>query len=138
MFPSSWRKPGPITTGGSIGSRWSQQASCAPIASWRYGWVMDPLAFARTTAGINFAGKLRLALGVEHRGRQRLARRLAGPDHELECREVEFPGVVGAGQHALSLCDGGDQAAVQHQRLPVHDHAGVGPQIEMADPQLLV
>src|SRR5674476_160196 len=70
---------------------------------------------------------LRLALGVEHRRTHGFRRGLAGPHHELECRVIALAGVDGADQHALALRGRGGEAAGQHQRLPVHDHAGMGP-----------
>src|SRR5450756_2956846 len=81
---------------------------------------------------------LRLALGIEHRRTHGLGRGLAGPDYELERRVIALAGVDGADQHGLALRGGGGEAAGQHQRLAVHDHAGVGPDVEMPDPQLLV
>src|SRR5271155_922085 len=77
---------------------------------------------------------LSLTLGVEHRGAHGLRGRLSGPDHELVRRIITFAGVDRAHQHGLALRGGGPYAARQHQRLTVHDHAGMGPDIEMPDP----
>src|SRR5579871_6339560 len=77
-------------------------------------------------------------VGVEHRGRHGFGRRLAGPHHELERRKIALAGGERFRQHALTLRRGGGHAARQHKRLTVHDHASVGPEIEMADPELLV
>ena len=85
---------------------------------------------AGTTKGLN----LRLALGVKHRGAHGFRGGLAGPDHELERRVIALAGVERAHQHSLALRGLGGHPARQHQRLSVHDHAGVGPDIEMPDP----
>src|SRR4051812_18733022 len=82
--------------------------------------------------------KLRLTHRVKHRGVHGFRRALACPHHELERREVAFTGVDSTGEHRFALRSGGSEPARQHQRLAVHHHAGAGPQIEMANPQLLV
>ncbi|GCC47900.1 hypothetical protein chiPu_0031990, partial [Chiloscyllium punctatum] len=129
---SSRRRPGPITTCGSSEARKGPQAVCVSPAAAEYG--------SRLKAGttLNMRIPLRLALGIEHRRRHRLGGRLAGPHHELERRIVALAGVDRIDHHRLALRGGGGEAAGQHQRLAMHHHAGVGPQIEMADPQLFV
>ena len=47
--------------------------------------------------------KLRLPLRLEHRGVERLAWALAGPDHELERREVAFAGIERRAEQRLAL-----------------------------------
>src|SRR6266851_4385328 len=81
---------------------------------------------------------LRLPLRLEHRGVERLARGLAGPDHELEGREVALAGVERGSEQRLALPARGFDAAGQHQRVAVHDQAVLDPEIEMPDPQLLI
>src|SRR5579872_3943454 len=78
--------------------------------------------------------QLSLALGVEHRRAHGFGRRLARPDHELERRIVAFAGVERADQHGLALRGGSCHPARQYQGLAVHDHAGVGPDVEVPDP----
>ena len=63
---------------------------------------------------------------------------LAGPDHELEGREIALAGIERGDEQRLALPAGGLDAAGQHQRVAEHHHAFLGPQVEMADPQLLV
>src|SRR5215475_1700568 len=84
------------------------------------------------------AGSLRLPLRLEHGGVERLARGLAGPDHELEGREVALAGVERGAQERFALPARGFDAAGQHQRVPVHDQPVLGPEVEMPDPHLLV
>src|ERR1700730_192262 len=48
-------------------------------------------------------GASSLASGFEHGGVERLARSLAGPDHELEGREVAFAGVERSPEQRLAL-----------------------------------
>src|SRR5579864_911272 len=93
-------------------------------------------AFAGTTSNMptRSAETLRLALGVEHCGAHGFAGRLARPDHELESRKIAFAGVKRADQHGFALRGGSAHSARQHQRLAVHDHAGMGPDVEVTNP----
>src|SRR5262245_3226299 len=79
-----------------------------------------------------------LAGCLENGGVERLARRLARPQHELEGREIAFAGIDRGGQHRAALLARGLDPAGQHQRVPEHHHSIARPQIEMADPHLLV
>src|SRR5215468_1171918 len=80
------------------------------------------------------ASGLGLPLGLEHGGVERLTRRLARPDHELEGRKVAFAGIERGGEQRLALPAGGFDPAREHQRMAVHDQTVLGPQIEMPDP----
>src|ERR1044071_3641948 len=81
---------------------------------------------------------LSLARGLEHRGVEGRAGLLAGPNHELEGREIALAGVQRAGQQRLALLAGRLDAAGKHQRMAEHHHAVGGPEVEVPDPQLLV
>src|SRR5262249_45014877 len=81
---------------------------------------------------------LRLPLGVEHGGVERLARRLARPDHELEGGEVTLAGVERGCEQRLALPARGFDAAGKHQRVAIHDQSVLNPHVEMPDPHLLV
>ncbi len=52
--------------------------------------------------------------------------------------EIALAGVERGAEQRLALLAGGFDAAGQHQRVAEHHDAFVGPEIEMADPQLLV
>src|SRR5262245_38471745 len=75
---------------------------------------------------------LRLALGLEHGGVERLARRLARPDHELEGGKVALAGIERGGEQCLALPAGGFDAAGEHQRVAVHDQAVLDPEVEVS------
>src|SRR5437588_9974993 len=79
-----------------------------------------------------------LAGGVEHGGIHGFARGRAGPDHELECLEVALTGVERRVEQRLALFARGFDAARQHQRIAEHHQTLARPQVEMADPQLLI
>src|SRR5262245_23483612 len=81
---------------------------------------------------------LRLPLRVEHGGVERLARRLARPDHELEGGEVALAGVECGREQRLALPARRFDAAGKHQRVAIHDQSVLNPQVEMPDPHLLV
>src|SRR5260370_10321160 len=72
---------------------------------------------------------LSLPLRLEHRGVERLACGLAGPDHELEGREVALAGIERGAEQRLALPARGFDAAGQHQRVAVHDQAVLDPEI---------
>src|SRR5690349_1647713 len=74
---------------------------------------------------------LRLSLRLEHGGVERLARGLAGPDHELEGREVALAGIERGAEQRLALPARGFDPAGQHQRMAVHDQPVLRPQIEV-------
>src|SRR6266487_4537701 len=84
------------------------------------------------------AAALRLPLSVEHGGVERLARRLARPDDELEGGEVPLAGIERGREQRLALPARRLDAAGQHQRVAVHDQPVLNPQVEMPDPHLLV
>src|SRR5712671_3930764 len=86
----------------------------------------------------SYACQLCLALGLEHGGVERLARLLARPDHELEGREIALAGVERGSEHCLALPARRVDPAGQHQGVPIHDQAVLGPEVEMPDPHLLV
>ena len=69
---------------------------------------------------------------------ERLLRRLAGPDHELEGLEIALAGLHCDLDQGFALARIGFGAAGQEQGMAVHDHAVGIPDVEMADPQLLV
>src|SRR5215510_3736368 len=81
---------------------------------------------------------LRLPLGLEHGGVERLARRLSRPDHELERRKVALAGIERGGEQCLALPAGGFDAAGEHQRMAIHDQAVLDPEVEVSDPHLFV
>src|ERR1700693_727619 len=83
-------------------------------------------------------GASSLACGLEHGGIEGLAGSLAGPDHELEGREIALAAIERGPQQSFALPARGFHAARQDQRVPVHHDAVLGPQIEMPDPHLLV
>src|SRR5438105_6827681 len=93
---------------------------------------------AMTNTITSTQARLRLAVGLEHHRVDRLARRLAGPDHELECRVMAFAGVGGGRQHRLALLGGCGRPAGEDQRLAEHHQARLEPEVEMPDPELLV
>ena len=78
------------------------------------------------------------ARGLEHRRVERLARAFPRPDHKLEGGEMPLAGVERGAEQRLALLAGGLDAARQYQRVAEHDDAFLHPQIEMADPHLLV
>src|SRR5258708_4329126 len=102
-------------------------------------WIVDmdsglaPSAWPGMTAAA-----LRLADGFEHRGVERLARALAGPDHELERLEIALRGVERGIQQRLALPARDLDAAGEQQRVTEHHDAVLGPHVEVADPELLV
>src|SRR5436309_11926845 len=61
-----------------------------------------------------------LARGLEHRRLERVARRLAGPDHELERRIIALAGIERGRQQRLALPPGCFHAAGEHERVPIH------------------
>src|ERR1700730_4636277 len=81
---------------------------------------------------------LRLTLRLEHGGVERLARRLAGPDHELERREITLAGVERGAEQRLALTARSLDTARRDQGVAVHDDAVLRPQVEVPDPHLLV
>src|SRR4029077_19970106 len=98
-----------------------------PAMTWiEWSWKRTPCSKA-----------LRLARGLEHRGVERRAGLLAGPDHELEGREIALAGFQRARQQRLALRAGRLDAAGEHQRMAEHHHAVGGPEVEVPDPQLL-
>src|SRR4029079_11680116 len=84
------------------------------------------------------AEALSLARRLEHRRVERLAGGLAGPDHELERWEIALAAFERARQQRLALLARGLAPAGENQLMAEHHHAVLGPQVEMADPQLLV
>src|SRR5690606_23060669 len=78
-----------------------------------------------------------LAFGLEHRRDESLAAILAGPDDELEGLIVALAGLERGAQQRLALTLGGD-GAVEHEALAEHDQAFASPDVEMAEPALLV
>src|SRR5262249_50632378 len=101
----------------------------------KYAGLNSP---ARRPGPSGWGERLRLARGLEHGGVERLARRLAGPDHELERWIISFAGVERGREQRLALPAGGLDAPGEQQRVPVHDQAVLDPEIEMPDPHLLV
>src|ERR1700752_3794212 len=89
-------------------------------------------------SGGSAAWSLRLSLGLEHGGGERLTRGLVRPDHELEGREVALAGVERGSEQRLALPARGFDPAGEHQRVAIHDEAVLGPEVEMPDPHLLV
>src|SRR6266436_861114 len=81
---------------------------------------------------------LGLSLGLEHGGIERLARRLTGPDYELKGGKITLAGVERSAEQALALATGGLHPAGEHEGVTVHDETVRKPEIEMADPQLLI
>ncbi len=76
----------------------------------------------------------RLARGLEHGGIHRFARGLAGPDHELKCREVTLAGIERGAEHRLALPVRRGDPAGKNQRMAEHDDAVLRPDVEMSDP----
>src|SRR5256885_14217639 len=79
--------------------------------------------------------ELRLAGGVEHCGVERLARRLSGPDHELERLEIAFRGIERGVEQRLALAARNLDAAGEQQRVTEHHDAVFGTHVEVADPE---
>src|SRR5947209_9386939 len=73
----------------------------------------------------------RLAGRLEHDGVHRLARRLAGPHHELERLVIALAGVDRGVEQHLALPSGGLDAAGEEQGVAEHDDAILVPQVEM-------
>src|SRR3979411_2429498 len=63
---------------------------------------------------------------------------LARPDHKLEGREVPFTGIERGTEQGFALPGGGIHSAGENERMSVHDETFLGPEIEMADPHLLI
>ncbi len=128
---SSLRTQGPITTGGSSEARDRPQAVCLSREVTAYGFLRSQERQRVCGDG----GEPYASPSVSNiAALMASAARFPGPDHELERGVIALAGVDGADQHGLALRGRGGQPARQHQRLPVHDHAGVGPDVEMADP----
>src|SRR5262249_23874728 len=79
-----------------------------------------------------------LSLGLEHGGVERLARRLARPDHELKGGEIALACLERRAEQALTLAAAGLDDACQHLGVTVHDQAVRRPKIEVTDPHLLI
>src|SRR5882757_624608 len=79
-----------------------------------------------------------LACGLEHGRFERLARRFAGPDHELERRIITLARFERCCQQRLALPSGSLDASGQHERMPEHHQSVLAPEIKMPDPHLLV
>ena len=69
---------------------------------------------------------------------QRLAGRLAGPEHELERLIIPLAGVDRRLEQHLALTVGRLRAPGEQERVAEHHYILGAPQIEMPDPQLLV
>src|SRR5215216_8123147 len=81
---------------------------------------------------------LRFARCFEHGGVHRLARARARPHDELEGLVVAFASIDGGVEQHFALTAGGLDAAGEHECVAKHDHAVLAPQVEMAEPELLV
>src|SRR4051812_10713495 len=79
-----------------------------------------------------------LALRLEQHGVERLAGGFAGPEDELERLVVAFAGVGGGFEQHLALAVRRLRAAGQEQGVAEHDDVLALPEIEVADPKLLV
>src|SRR5262249_10081202 len=79
-----------------------------------------------------------LAGRLEHDGVDRLAGGLAGPQHELERLVVAFARLERGAERGLALRPRRPDAAGEQQGVAVHDQTVVEPQVEVADPELLV
>src|SRR6266481_1265673 len=80
----------------------------------------------------------RLSGGFEHHRFERLARALAGPQHELEGLVVALAGVERDAEQSFALGVCRRDAAGEHERMTEHDEAVIDPDVEMSDPKLLV
>src|SRR5207248_10163944 len=98
--------------------------------------AMDSGLAAARRSGMTATG-LRLARRIEHCGVKRLARGLAGPDHELERLEITLRGIERGIEQRLALASRDFDATGQQQRMTEHHDTVLGPHIEVADPELL-
>src|SRR5258705_7799106 len=103
---------------------------CNRSEAWKRGY--------RKLAEMNCGRPSGLAGGLEHRGIKRVARRLAGPHHELERRIIALAGIKRGREQRLALPARRFDAAGKNQGGPVHHQAGLNPEIGMPDPHLLV
>src|SRR5581483_1855794 len=90
---------------------------------------MRPAPIRRTLTGSRLAGAL------QHRRRHRLFRGLATPEHELEGGVVMLAGFQRQVEQRLTLGGAGLGIGEDHG-MAEDDGAVLGPQVEMADPQL--
>src|SRR5271154_7481622 len=77
-------------------------------------------------------------LGLERGEGDRLSRSAIGPQDELERLEIGFAGVDGRFHYRAALHVARRRAARQTQGVAEHHHVLLGPQVEMAEPQLFV
>src|ERR1700730_18612553 len=114
--PSSMALPiFPAPTSRTVLERWaSVRAPVIVIA------LFPRSSFARARRQSAGHGASSLARGLEHGGVECLARALAGPDHELEGREIALAGIQRGPQQRLALPARGFHAARQYQRAPIH------------------
>src|SRR5262245_3724804 len=75
---------------------------------------------------------------LEHRGVERFARGLAGPDHELEGRKIAFAGLECRPEQRLALFARGLRAACEHEGVSKHHNALGHPMIKVADPKTFI
>src|SRR3990170_6873369 len=78
-----------------------------------------------------------LSLRLEHRGGERIFRRLARPQYELEGLIIALAGLKGSLKKRLALADMG-VGACEQKSVAVEQEAVFLPQVEMAEPELLV
>src|SRR5947199_898928 len=79
-----------------------------------------------------------LALCLEHGGVECLARRLASPDHELKCGKIALAAIKRGAEQGFALATGRINAAREHEGVAIHGETVGGPEIEMANPHLLI
>src|SRR5947199_5393739 len=79
-----------------------------------------------------------LALCLEHGGVERLARRLAGPDHKLKCGKIALAAIKRGAEQGFALATGRFHAAREHEGVAIHAEPLRGPKVEMPNPHLLI
>jgi Seven Residue Repeat len=91
-----------------------------------------------TTTIVRQQRTLRLSGGLEHNGVHRLACRFSRPDHELKSRVIALASIERTAERRLALPVRHRNAADQQHGMAKHHHSALRPNLEMADPQLLI
>src|ERR1700688_3982512 len=122
--PSSMAPPiFPAPASRMVLERWASERAPVIVIAW------FPRSSFAPGRGSGRSGASSLARGLEHGGVERLAGSLAGPDHELEGREIALAGVRRRPQQRSASRPRGSHAARQYQRVPIHYDAILRPQV---------
>src|SRR5690606_21747929 len=98
----------------------------------------DPFSLPRRERRDRYRIDSSFAYRFEHDLAERVRGALASPYHELEGLIVEIAGIGGRAQQRLALLRADFSPARQQVRIAEQHHALVIPDVEMADPELLV